>query len=339
MSNIAIILKVFVLATVVFAATSCEKIALRNDEQLSNTELFDFLWRDLDERYSFFEEKNIDWDSIRLVYTEKINDELDQFEFFELLGDLMGELQDGHVNLLSTFNRSRNWEWYENYPLNYSHDLIEKYYLKTDFRIVGPLLVQSLDNHLYINYRSFAQNVSPDNIDEIIRLMENHEGVIIDIRSNGGGSLGNAHAIISRFIPQSTTYAFERIKVGPQRDAFSPWIPLTINPSESDRYEGKVAVLINRRTYSAGSFFAQMCKVTPNIQLFGDQTGGGGGVPAFGEMHNGWTYRFSSTQTKDLEDYQIELGVLPDTFVAMDPNALDNGEDNIITAAKNWLKE
>lgn len=261
MNNIAISLKAFVLATVVFAATSCEKMALRNDKQLSNTELFDFLWRDLDERYSFFEEKNIDWDSIRLVYAEKINDELDQFEFFELLGDLMGELQDGHVNLLSTFNRSRNWEWYENYPLNYSHDLIEQFYLKTDFRIVGPLLVQSLDDHLYINYRSFAQNVSPANMNEIIRLMENHEGVIIDIRSNGGGSLGNAHAIISRFIPQATTYAFERIKVGPERDAFSPWIPLTINPSESGRYEGKVAVLINRRTYSAGSFLRKCVKL------------------------------------------------------------------------------
>lgn len=339
MNNIAIVLKTFIFATVVFAITSCEKIALRNDEQLSNIELYDFLWNDLNQRYSFFDEKNIDWDSIRVVYDAKINEELDQFELFEILGDLMGELQDGHVNLLTTFNRSRNWEWYENYPLNYSHDLIEQFYLKTDFRIVGPLLVQSLDDHLYINYRSFAQAISLENMDEVMRLMEQHKGIILDIRSNGGGSLGNAHRLIARFIDASKNYAFERIKVGPERDAFSPWIPLSINPSESSRFTGKVAVLINRRTYSAGSFFAQMCKVAPNIQLFGDQTGGGGGVPAFGELHNGWTYRFSSTQTKDLEDYQIEFGVLPDTFVALDPNALNNGEDNIITAAKDWLNE
>ena len=82
-----------------------------------------------------------------------------------------------------------------------------------------------------------------------------------------------------------------------------------------------------------------MMKVLPQVTIVGDQTGGGGGIPVFGELANGWTYRFSGTQTIDLEGRQIEDGVLADVRVDLNPVNIARGEDNIITRALRVIYE
>ena len=47
------------------------------------------------------------------------------------------------------------------------------------------------------------------------------------------------------------------------------------------------------------------------------ETGGGGGAPSYTELSNGWGLRVSATQTKDNDDYEIELGVIPTISVNM----------------------
>lgn len=76
-----------------------------------------------------------------------------------------------------------------------------------------------------------------------------------------------------------------------------------------------------------------MMKELPQVILIGDQTGGGGGIPVYGELSNGWTYRFSATQTIDLEGRQLEDGVLVDISIDQSPISTLRGEDNIITTA------
>ncbi|EPR71460.1 S41 family peptidase [Cyclobacterium qasimii] len=115
-------------------------------------------------------------------------------------------------------------------------------------------------------------------------------------------------------------------------DDFSTWEDITV-PAGEDVYSGPVVVLTNRRSYSATTFFAQMMKELPQVTIVGDQTGGGGGIPVYGELINGWTYRFSGTQTIDMEGRQIEDGVLVDVRVDLNPISTAKGEDNIITTA------
>lgn len=114
---------------------------------------------------------------------------------------------------------------------------------------------------------------------------------------------------------------------------------MSVSPHSGDKYLGKIAVLTNRRSYSASTFFAQMMKVLPQAELFGDQTGGGGGIPAYAELPNGWTYRFSASQSIDLDDYHIEFGVLPDHKIDLDKLSESEGKDDIIEAAIEWLKK
>ncbi|MCC5929869.1 MAG: S41 family peptidase [Cyclobacteriaceae bacterium] len=318
-------------------AMSCEEIIEPKAPDANPIAVFDHLWNDIHNRYSFFEEKQIDWEAKKQKYRPLIHDEMDPFGLFDVLGDLLAELEDGHVNLLSTFNRSRNWNWFEDFALYYDEQLIYDKYLKTDYRIIGPLHAQTVENMLYVNYRSFERTLSDRHMDEIIRLMQFHDGLIIDVRSNGGGNLQNALNIASRFTEEEVVYASQRFKTGPGRSDFTPWTPMRITPHSGQKYLGKVAILTNRRSYSTTTFFAQMIRALPQARLFGDRTGGGGGIPVFAELPNGWTYRFSGSQTVDLDNQHIEFGVLPDQLLTH-PMDLIEGKDHFIEAAVDWLR-
>ncbi|EON76647.1 Carboxyl-terminal protease-related protein [Lunatimonas lonarensis] len=319
-------------------AMSCEEIIAPRAPEASPRAAFEHLWSDVNNRYSFFDEKQIDWEAVRQQYSPLIHENMAPDALFDVLGDMLGELQDGHVNLLSTFNRSRNWSWFEGFPLFYDQQLIDDVYLGTTFRIIGPLHAQTVNNVLYVNYRSFERTLTPQHMDEIVRLMQFHEGLILDVRSNGGGNLQNALTIASRFIEEEVIYARQRFKTGPGRTDFTPWADMRISPHAGEKYLGKVAVLTNRRSFSTTTFFAQMMRALPQARLFGDQTGGGGGIPVYAELPNGWTYRFAGSQTINLDGMQLEHGVSADVLLT-DPMDASPGKDHIIEASIIWLKQ
>ncbi|MEX2512786.1 MAG: S41 family peptidase [Cyclobacteriaceae bacterium] len=317
---------------------SCEQWVVSPDPESNPEVVFEYLWKEVNERYAFFEEKNLDWDRVGEEYRSKISQDMGQLELFELLADMLFELRDGHVNLTNSFNRSRNWEWFEEYPVNYNENIIQKNYLGKDYWASGPLLNQELGEVLYVNYRSFSQGIAEGNLQALMIRAQNKKGLIIDVRNNGGGSLRNAEKLASCFVEEDTEYASQRIKNGPGKNDFGPWESMSYSPKEGLKYTGPVVVLINRRSYSASTFFAQMMKVLPNVILVGDQTGGGGGTPAFGELPNGWSYRFSVTQTIDTDGKQLEGGVEPTIKAEIGRQAEINGQDSIIDGAVIFLE-
>lgn len=326
------------LAVLLLVGVSCEKDLLAPDPSAAPEAVFRHLWQDVHDRYSYFTEKDISWDSLGEVYGARIHAGMTNVELFDVLADLLFHLRDGHVNLRADFDRSRNWDWFLDFPPDYDPHLVESHYLGRDYRIVGPMRTQLLDSVLYLDYRSFAQTVTDGHIRAMLEEARDARGVIVDIRHNGGGNLGNAQRLAAAFCDVPATYARERIKTGPGRDQFSAWYPLQVTPRGGERFTGKVAVLANRRTYSAANFFVQMARVLPNARLFGDMTGGGGGIPVFGELPNGWTYRFSASQAVDPDGRHLEFGVPVDVPVALDTALARDGVDSIIEAALAWIR-
>lgn len=330
----------FLVAFLTLGLISCEKALLPADPDARPHTVFEALWQDVRDRYSYFEEKQIDWEIIGDTYRHQLDADMSAEILFDVLADMLFHLEDGHVNIRADFDRSRNWDWFQDFPANYNATLIEAHYLGKDYRIIGPMRTQILDDEiLYLDYRSFAEGVTNGNIDALLHRTRSAKGVIIDVRHNGGGSLHNALRLASAFCENTTTYARERIKTGPGRDQFSAWYDLQIAAFEGEPYTGKVAVLTNRRTYSAANFFAQMARSLPHARLFGDQTGGGGGIPVFGELPNGWTYRFSASQAVSPEGEHLEFGVPVHDQVALTPADEQAGTDTIIEAAIAWINQ
>lgn len=332
-------LPALIIVSAALLLTACEKALLGGDPAENPQEVFDHLWTDLRNRYSYFELKNIDWEAVKLQYAPLIREDMGEIELFEVLADLLFELEDGHVNLTSSFNRSRNWEWSQNFPLNYNQGIIDRNYLGTEFWISGPLRHHIIDSVLYINCRSFGGVLSRDDADAVAERAAGLAGVIIDVRSNGGGNLGNALRLASVFTESAYTYGRVRIKNGACPDCFSSWTDLRVNTRSGPVYTGEVVVLTNRESYSSTTYFAEMMRVNPRAVLIGDRTGGGGGSPAFGELPNGWTYRFSSTQAVNNQGLHFEHGIPVDSEAELEKSDEDSGIDTIIETALEILRE
>jgi C-terminal processing protease CtpA/Prc len=245
---------------------------------------------------------------------------------------MLNTLRDGHVNLRSEFTISKYENWFLDYPPNVNRELLIHNYWG-DYHITGPLINTLIGNVGYVYYGSFVRPVAPKDLDYVFTRFKNTKGVIIDLRSNEGGNPANGFAILERIIRQRTYLYQHAFKSGPGRADFEPFKQIYLDPAlDKVRYEGNVIVLTNRRCYSAANYFAAMCR-SAGILLVGDQTGGGGGVPAGSELPNGFHVNYSSSVCLLPNGYNIEDGIPPDVPVMMQPADANNGVDTILERA------
>jgi carboxyl-terminal processing protease len=150
------------------------------------------------------------------------------------------------------------------------------------------------------DYRSTTRDVSK----LIVKLKEdNIDGLIIDLRNNGGGSLAEVNNLVGLFISQGPTvqvhYSFGHTQVLADQDP-------------SILYDGPLIVLTNRLSASASEIFAGAIQDYGRGLIVGSQTFGKGTVqtliPLFrGQMKvtNAKFYRVSGESTQ-------HRGVIPD---------------------------
>lgn len=320
--------KIVVFIAFSFVLASCERLFF--EENLASSEAqenFDYLWNELDAKYSYFELKNIDWDNIRIRYQSLIREDMTEEELFNVLGAMMNELRDDHSNLVAPFNVS-----VYNVALrgkqNYNARTIDEFYLDKPV-YTGAFKHGFIANKelAYLRYGSFMSTVDDNSLDFILERYSETKGLVLDLRENGGGSIFNIPMILERFSTESTLVGYTITRDGPNHSDFSEREAFYIGSSSSTLYEKPVMVLIDRGSYSATTFFANACKAFPNITLLGDSTGGGGGLPKGGQIPNGWTYRFSASQLLDLQgNNHAEDGVAPDIRVDFDWNDLSKDE-------------
>lgn len=310
-----------------------------HEEEYNNSKRdnFELLWKTLDQKYCFFNYKNIDWETVHTQYSDQISEDMSNDAFFDVMGEMLAELQDGHVNLIATHNVARYWKWFEDYPDNFD-EKIQENYLGTDYLIASGMKYKILEDNIgYIYYSSFSSGIGEGNLDQIINRMSICNGIIIDIRNNGGGLLSNADKIAARFFNDKTLVGYIMHKKGTGHDDFSPPYPRYIEPSNRLRYQKKVVVLTNRRCYSSSNDFVNAMTYAPNVTIMGDKTGGGSGLPFSSELPNGWSVRFSSSPMVNANKEHIEFGIEPDIKVSMSKSDMARGIDTIIEAARNFL--
>ncbi len=150
------------------------------------------------------------------------------------------------------------------------------------------------------NYRSTTRDVST-----LIKGLQkdNIDGLIIDLRNNGGGSLAEVNNLVGLFIPQGPTvqvhYSFGHTQVLADKDP-------------AQLFKGPLVVLTNRLSASASEIFAGAIQDYGRGLVVGSQTFGKGTVqtliPLFrGQLKvtNAKFYRISGESTQ-------HRGVIPD---------------------------
>ena len=337
-------IKILTLFIVGVSFSSCEMLFMQANPSTTPTAVFEEAWTFADQEYSFFEFKNIDWQAIHDQYAALVDDEMDDEALFDVIADMLYELRDGHVNLKASFDRSRNWTWFLNSPPNYDVNILERNYFQEEQQFVGAFTIYDFGDVGYIRYSSFLDNVSASAMDYILEKFKNHKGIIIDIRSNTGGSITNVGSIANRFTNEALLVGRTRYRNGPNHSDFSEWKDDFVTPYGKDednpiRFTKPVMVLTNRLCYSASTFFTQRMRELPNVTTVGDWTGGGGGAPSFTELANGWILRVSNTQLVAPDGFNVEDGIPPDVAIDMDSTDIANGVDTILEEGLRLLRE
>ena len=332
--------KVSIFVVLVLAFASCKHVLFEEEPAGTAPVVFQEAWDFVNEKYTFFELKNLDWDSAYQAYQPLVYDGMSNDSLFNVLSDLLYLLKDGHVNLSAGFDFSRNWSWYLDYPVNYDEDLLERHYFLEQQQFMGPLTLFDFGDVGYMHYSSFSRSVSQDLMANVYSRFSDKKGLIIDVRDNGGGAVFNVYEMISLFVQEEMTLAVEQVKDGPDRDHFTGWKDLRAYPNENEVFWSKpVVILTNRKCYSATNLFVAMMSALPNVTIVGDQSGGGGGVPAYTQLSNRWILRVSASQTYTLDGKDIELGVPADVSVDMDSTDQQNGMDSILEKALELIRQ
>lgn len=311
------------------------------EEEFDNTPTgnFEALWKIIDEQYCFLDYKGIDWNAIHHQYAPLITDDMSSEGLFEVLGNMLAELKDGHVNLYSTSNMARYWDWYLDYPRNFSESLVEQY-LGRDYRIAGGAKYRILDDNIgYVYYGDFSNGIGHGNMNEILSYLAICRGLIIDVRNNGGGALTYATLMAEHFTNERVLTGYIQHKTGPGHNDFSSPEPIYVEPSDGIRWQKPVMLLTNRHSYSATNDFVNTMSCFPQVTLVGDKTGGGSGLPFSSELPNGWGVRFSASPHLNAQKEQIEFGIDPDVKVDMLAEDEAQGLDTIIETARRLLKK
>ena len=128
---------ILAISLIIAGLTSCSP-----EEEFPQTPYgnFNALWTILDQRYCFFAYKNIDWNNVYTTYRARLDNDMNAQELFGVLAEMLAELKDGHVNLSSSFDVARYWDWFEDYPANFDKNLIMQNYLhQPDYQIASSL--------------------------------------------------------------------------------------------------------------------------------------------------------------------------------------------------------
>lgn len=331
------------LAFAIMTATMMTLVSCIKEENFEDTPEgnFEMLWKIIDEHYCFFEYKDIDWNEVHDRYSKRITPDMPDKALFEVLADMLAELQDGHVNLYAAHDVARYTKWYEDYPENFNDSINQLYLGKNgEYMIAAGLKYKTFqDNIGYIRYESFSDGIGDGNIDQVLLYLAMCDGLIIDVRNNGGGNLDNAQKLAARFTEKRVLTSYIQHKTGPGHNEFSSPEPIWLEPSQSIRWQKPVIVLTNRHSFSATNDFVNMMKILPLVTILGDKTGGGSGLPFSAELLNSWSVRFSASPILNASKEHIEFGIEPDVKVDMTYEDIVKNKDTIIEEARALLRQ
>ena len=333
--------KLLILFALVLGLCSCQRGESEYDETPQGN--LDALWTIIDQRYCFLDYKEaelgISWNDIHAKYSARLNPKMTRLQLFQVLCDMLAELQDGHVNLFSSADMGRFWNWKESYPLNLN-DMIRDAYLGLDYKIGAGVKYRILEDNIgYVVYESFTNATGEGNLSEMLYYLRLCDGLILDVRGNSGGALTYSSRLASHFTNERILVGYTCHKTGPGHNDFSTPEAEYLEPSNGVRWQKPVVVLTNRECFSATNTFVRDMRQCPQVTVIGDRTGGGSGLPFSSELPCGWSVRFSACPMFDAQMNQIEFGISPDLYCPLTEYDVQRGNDTLIETARKIIKQ
>lgn len=167
-----------------------------------------------------------------------------------------------------------------------------------------------------------------DTLDAMIDEGMGYDGLILDLRGNGGGSSAVGDYLISRF-NLNREFHFTI------RDGISGEITHSIGPVKprGTQYSGEVALLVDHYVFSAANHLVALCAYANKInarekpfRIIGTHTGGGCGIPNMFDITETISLRLSTRIITDPDGKHTERGITPEEEVLITSEQLGDGK-------------
>ncbi len=157
-------------------------------------------------------------------------------------------------------------------------------------------------------------------------------GIILDLRSNGGGSSLLGDAMAGRFLEQGFIYGQEHYRQRLPQRAWAKSASYQVRP-RGKTYTGDLVVLVGTNTASSAEMLAVALKDSGRATLVGQTTAGGSGNPLQFAIAGGMV-RFSTGDFQRNDGTPIEgAGIAPDILVNWTVEDVAAGRDPDLLAA------
>ena len=301
---------------------------------------FDTVWTRFNDVYPSFAYKGVNWREQRALYRPRAQRARSQNELVAVLLEMTRPLRDLHVyfvdprgEIVPTYRPSAapNFDRYR-----WDAAMREASYLARP----GSIGDGALGGYPYLFIGSWKAPVDEAALDALLLRARDAQGLILDVRTNAGGSDALALAFASRFTTRPFAASYVEIRTDPRvRDVQMP-LARTITPRGTWQFTKPVVVIAGRGGYSATESFVAAMRTLPQVTVIGDTTGGASGNPATYAMGNGWRFTVPRWMEFGPDRQPIEgRGVAPHLAMAWDPASYDRERDPLIDAAVGLLGE
>ena len=315
---------------------------------------FEKLWETFQNRYPFFELRNVDWKKQYDTYRHKVSKLTTDDELFDILCEMLDPLDDGHVELKGTTGPGRrkrtfNPEPQPRFRQEFSMREIRQFFKTTQKTLSTKGFGQLEETAAWMLHYCRSGNVGyirilelegvkkrklTEALDRITNDFNSLEGLIIDIRENPGGDDSTVVAIVNRFCDRKRTAFHRKTKTGPGDADFKPIKSWHIEPQGLTQFTGPIVLLSCDSVFSGAEVFALAMKQLPNVTMIGDDTNGIFSYQLEKKLPNGWRYRLSYQMyfSADMVCYEGR-GVPVDIRLLNKKRDIENGVDPLISCA------
>ncbi|MCL1867684.1 MAG: S41 family peptidase [Paludibacter sp.] len=200
------------------------------------------------------------------------------------------------------------------------------------------ILIEQLKNNIiYVDVPAFSSVFHYQKFHLLINQFSYSNGIILDLRANGGDDPVNCIDLAACFFTETRTMWFQKFKAGAGHNDFSEITPITATGFGFVDKNIPVVVLCGSYTYSAANYFVGIMKYLPNVTVIGVKTGGGGSARINKLMPNGWRLYYPYTPAYDIQMNSLEKGVEPHITIEATAEQLQQNHYLVFETAYNYL--
>ena len=201
---------------------------------------------------------------------------------------------------------------------------------------INPIYSEKLENDIgYLEITSFDEGVAEDFKAKYLSLKEQGiQGLVIDLRDNGGGLVDEALKIVDYIVPKNQTVLITVDKDGKEE----------VTKSKEDKLiEEPVVVLVNASSASASEIMAGALKDLKCATIVGTKTYGKGVIQQLLTLTNGAGLKITVEEYYTPNKTKInKVGITPDYEVLLETSITrepTDANDTQLNKAKEILKE